>query len=47
MLDGVWGKQARHATESYLIMDFGESTLQEAMTFTNRQVTLFISWRSV
>ena len=36
MLDGVWGKQARHATESYLIMDFGESTLQEAMAFTQQ-----------
>ena len=36
MLDGVWGKQARHATESYLIMDFGESNLQEAMAFTQQ-----------
>ena len=36
MLDGVWGKQANRATESYLIMDFGESTLQEAMDLTNK-----------
>ena len=36
MLDGVWGKQARHATESYLIMDFGESSLEEAMAITRQ-----------
>src|SRR5688572_7250447 len=36
MLDGVWGKQARHASESYLIMDFGENNLQEAMDLTSQ-----------
>ena len=36
MLDGVWGKQARHATESYLIMDFGENSLQEALALTKQ-----------
>ena len=36
MLDGVWGKQARHASESYLIMDFSESNLKEAMDLTSQ-----------
>ena len=36
LLDGVWGKQARHASESYLIMSFGESNLQEAMDLTQQ-----------
>lgn len=36
MLDGVWGKQARHATESYLIIDFSEKTLHEAMSITKQ-----------
>ncbi|ANE53486.1 hypothetical protein [Flavisolibacter tropicus] len=36
MLDGVWGKQARNASESYLIMSFGESNLQEAMDLTKQ-----------
>lgn len=36
MLDGVWAKEARHASESYLIMDFGESNLQEALDLTRQ-----------
>ena len=36
MLDGVWGKQARHATASYLIMDFGEQNLEEALALTKQ-----------
>jgi hypothetical protein len=36
LLDGVWGKQARHASESYLIMNFGENDLQEAMDLTQQ-----------
>ncbi len=36
MLDGVWGKQARHASESYLIMDFGTGNLKEAIAATKQ-----------
>lgn len=36
MLDGVWGKQSPKASESYLIMDFGVNTIEEAMTFTQQ-----------
>jgi hypothetical protein len=36
MLDGVWGKQSRNASESYLIMNFGENNLQEAIDFTKQ-----------
>jgi len=36
MLDGVWGKQARHATASYLIMDFDENNLQELLELTRQ-----------
>jgi hypothetical protein len=36
MLDGVWGKQSRNASESYLIMSFGESNLQEAINLTKQ-----------
>ena len=36
MLDGVWGKQARHASESYLIMTFGESNLQDGIAVTKQ-----------
>lgn len=36
MLDGVWGKQAAHASESYLIMDFGVNNLQEALAVTKQ-----------
>ncbi len=34
MLDGVWGKTATNASESYIIMRFGTSNLQEAMNAT-------------
>jgi hypothetical protein len=47
MLDGVWGKQARHASESYLIMNFGESNLQEAIeSYQPGRIALFVSRRS-
>ena len=36
LIDGVWGKQTRKSTESYLIMGFGESNLQEAMDLTKQ-----------
>lgn len=36
MLDGVWGKQAIHASESYLIMDFGVENLPEAIAVTKQ-----------
>jgi hypothetical protein len=36
LLDGIWGKQARNASESYLIMDFGENNLQEAIDLTKQ-----------
>ncbi|MES2328131.1 MAG: hypothetical protein V4539_00925 [Bacteroidota bacterium] len=36
MLDGVWGKQAARASESYLIMDFGVNNLQEALNVTKQ-----------
>ncbi|RPE08692.1 hypothetical protein EGT74_16780 [Chitinophaga lutea] len=36
MLDGQWGKQARHASESYLIMDFGTANLDEAIAATKQ-----------
>lgn len=36
MLDGVWGKQATHASESYLIMNFGNANLQEAIAVTQQ-----------
>jgi hypothetical protein len=36
MLEGVWGKQARQASESYLIMNFGEGNLQEALDLTKQ-----------
>ncbi|WP_109699633.1 hypothetical protein [Chitinophaga deserti] len=36
MLDGVWGKQARHASESYLIMDFGTKNLADAIAVTKQ-----------
>jgi hypothetical protein len=36
MLDGLWAKEARHASESYLIMDFGENTLQDALDLTRQ-----------
>lgn len=36
LLDGEWGKQALHASESYLIMNFGIDNLQEAITVTKQ-----------
>ncbi|MBS0029903.1 hypothetical protein ACTJJ0_20690 [Chitinophaga sp. 22321] len=36
LLDGEWGKQALHASESYLIMDFGVDNLQEAIAVTKQ-----------
>ena len=36
LLDGVWSKQAVHASESYLIMDFGVQNLAEAMAVTKK-----------
>ena len=36
LIDGVWGKQNRKSTESYLIMSFGESNLQEAIDLTKQ-----------
>ena len=36
MLDGEWAKVARGATASYLIVDFGEDTLDRAVEMTRR-----------
>ncbi len=36
MLDGVWGKQAAHATASYLIMNFGEKNIEDALALTKQ-----------
>ncbi|HKH59275.1 MAG TPA: hypothetical protein VKA49_00510, partial [Flavitalea sp.] len=36
LLDGVWGKQAVRASESYLIMGFGTDNLQEAIDVTQK-----------
>jgi len=36
LLDGEWGKQALHASESYLIMDFGVDNLQDAIAVTKQ-----------
>lgn len=36
MHDGVWVKEAHNASESYLIMDFGENTLQDALDVTSQ-----------
>lgn len=36
MLDGIWGKQAARASESYLIMDFGVNNLQDALAVTKQ-----------
>lgn len=35
-LDGVWAKQSARATQSYLIVDFGEATMNEAIRMTQR-----------
>ena len=34
MLDGIWGKTATNASESYIIMRFGTSNLQDAINAT-------------
>jgi hypothetical protein len=36
LIDGIWGKQTRKSTESYIIMSFGESNLDEAMALTKQ-----------
>ena len=36
MLEGVWAKQSRHATDSYLIADFGEASIAHAIAMTKR-----------
>lgn len=36
MLDGEWAKTSRNATASYLIVDFGESTIDRAIEMTRR-----------
>ena len=36
VIDGVWGKVASSATASYLIVDFGESTIDRAIEMTRR-----------
>ncbi len=36
LLDGVWGKVSRKASESYLIMNFGIDNIREAMAFTHQ-----------
>jgi hypothetical protein len=36
MIDGVWGKVAPVATASYLIVGFGEDTIDEAIAITKR-----------
>ena len=36
LIDGVWGKQNNHASESYLIMNFGVASLTEAMNLTKQ-----------
>jgi len=36
MIDGVWGKTAPGATAAYLIIGFGEDTIEEAVAVTKR-----------
>lgn len=36
MLDGVWAKIAKHASGSYLIVDFSENTVDQAIEMTKR-----------
>ncbi|MBV8251374.1 MAG: hypothetical protein JO154_02105 [Chitinophaga sp.] len=36
VLDGEWGKQSIHASESYLIMNFGVNNLKEAIAVTKQ-----------
>jgi len=51
MLEGVWAKQSIHATDSYLIADFGEASIGRALAMTKRaglkylyQSSLFETW---
>jgi hypothetical protein len=36
MLEGAWAKQSIHATDSYLIADFGEASIGRAIAMTKR-----------
>jgi hypothetical protein len=36
MIDGEWGKTARSASAAYLILDFGEEDIDEALQWTKR-----------
>jgi len=36
MINGQWGKQAKGASAAYLIMDFSEETIDEAITYTKK-----------
>jgi hypothetical protein len=36
MVDGQWGKTARSAAAAYLILDFGEEDIEEALEWTKR-----------
>lgn len=36
LLDGVWAKKSPAATDSYLIVDFGEATIDQAIQMTKR-----------
>jgi hypothetical protein len=38
MMDGVWAKMSPHATASYLIADFAESTIDRAIAMTLRDL---------
>ncbi|MGC9197383.1 MAG: hypothetical protein ACP5E5_00425 [Acidobacteriaceae bacterium] len=51
MLHGVWAKQSFDATSSYLIADFGEQTIDQAIAMTKRaglkvvyQSSPFLTW---
>jgi hypothetical protein len=35
-IDGVWGKTAKSASAAYLIYDFGEATIDEAIEYTKK-----------
>ncbi|HSO86196.1 MAG TPA: hypothetical protein VLQ91_06570, partial [Draconibacterium sp.] len=35
-IDGVWGKEATSASAAYLIYDFGEQTIDEAIAYTKK-----------
>jgi len=36
IIDGVWGKEAKSASAAYLIYDFGEKTIDEAIAYTKK-----------